>query len=136
MDNAPIWALIVITMLGARGVYDIVLEVIRRRHKKQDDGSAVSAALAEVKGEIKTVREEIAADRATSARIRILCFSDEVRHKVRHSKEAFDQVNLDIDSYKKYCKEHPEYQNNRGQMAISNIERVYADCLKNNDFLE
>ena len=79
---------------------------------------------------------ELAEDRATNARIRILRFSDEVRHGVLHSKESFDQVNLDIDTYHRYCEDHPEYKNNRAVMAIANIQRVYAKCLENNGFLD
>lgn len=110
--------------------------LLTRKDKKDEKKDEIRAAVTGIKYELDTLRDEIAEDRATDARIRILRFSDEVRHSVRHSKESFDQVNLDIDTYRRYCKEHPNYRNNRAVMAIANIERVYAECLRKQDFLE
>ena len=59
-----------------------------------------------------------------------------ILHKMRHSKEMFDQINEDIDAYRKYCDKHPEYKNNKAVMAIGNIEKVYGMCLEQHDFLE
>ena len=92
-------------------------------------------AIDALRNEIETLRGEITEDRATNARIRILSFSDEVQRNIRHSKESFDQINSDIDTYRRYCDKHPDYKNNRAVMAIANIERVYADCMRENDFL-
>ncbi len=103
--------------------------LIRRKDDKKDKIDAVASELA-------GMRKDFEEERTNNARIRILCFSDEVRHGVRHSKESFDQVNLDIDTYHRYCNSHPEYKNNRAVMAIANIESVYAKCLRENDFLE
>ena len=103
--------------------------LIRRKDDKKDKLDAVASELA-------GMRKDFEEERTNNARIRILCFSDEVRHGVRHSKESFDQVNLDIDTYHRYCNSHPEYKNNRAVMAIANIESVYAKCLRENDFLE
>lgn len=109
---------------------------INRRDRKKEKDESVSAEVAEVRKDVHELGNALAEDRATNARIRILRFSDEVRHGVRHSKESFDQVNLDIDTYRRYCDDHPEYKNNRAVMAIANIQRVYANCLENNDFLD
>ena len=35
----------------------------------------------------------------------------------------------------KYCKENPDYQNNRTTHAVANISRVYDDRLIKHDFL-
>lgn len=109
---------------------------INRSDRKKEKDEGVSAEVTELRKDVGKLTGELAEDRATNARIRILRFSDEVRHGVRHSKESFDQVNLDIDTYRRYCEDHPEYKNNRAVMAIANIERVYADCLRKQDFLE
>lgn len=37
-------------------------------------------------------------------------------------------------SAERYCKEHPEYENNRAVLAIQNIERVYSERLEKHDF--
>lgn len=109
---------------------------INRRDRKKEKDEGVSAEVAEIRKDVHELGNALAEDRATNARIRILRFSDEVRHGVLHSKESFDQVNLDIDTYHRYCEDHPEYKNNRAVMAIANIQRVYAKCLENNGFLD
>ena len=90
----------------------------------------------EVKKDLDGLREEIHKNQASTARTRILRFSDEILHKMRHSKEMFDQINEDIDAYRKYCDKHPEYKNNKAVMAIGNIEKVYGMCLEQHDFVE
>lgn len=74
-------------------------------------------------------------DRAKAARRRILRFADEIRSKVRHSKEFFDDVLADISFYKNYCKENPKFENEKAVMAIELIEETYKKCLRENDFL-
>lgn len=72
---------------------------------------------------------------ATTCRYRILRFDDEIRHGEHHSKEHFDQILDDITAYEQYCKDHPDYKNNRAVMAIENIKRVYQQCTTDGTFL-
>lgn len=125
------WSVIAALFGGAFGaaLVSFVQFLIKRHDNKEDKIDAVIA-------EVELMRREFEEERTSLARIRILRFSDEVRHGVRHSKESFDQVNLDIDTYRRYCASHPDYKNNRAVMAIANIESVYAKCLRENDFLE
>lgn len=127
---------IIISIFGGGALLTFLQYLITRHDEKTGKNKKLMTAIEDVRKDIIVLRNEISEDRATNARIRILSFSDEVRHKMRHSKESFDQVNSDIDTYKRYCEKHPEYKNNRAVMAIANIERVYAECLKENDFLE
>ena len=50
---------------------------------------------------------------AITCRVRILRFGDEILHEDKHSKDSFDQVLEDIDTYEQYCLEHPEFKNNK-----------------------
>lgn len=68
-------------------------------------------------------------------RVRILTFADEIRHGVRHSEETFDQVLSDIDTYERYCTEHPDFMNNKAVAAKAKILDIYSECMDNNDFL-
>lgn len=68
-------------------------------------------------------------------RVRILTFADEIRRGVRHSKETFDQVLSDIDTYERYCTSHPDFMNNKTVAAKAKILDVYDKCMGNNDFL-
>ncbi len=127
---------IVLSVFGGGALLSFLQFIINRHDTKSGKHSAIMEAINKVKVELDTLRGEINEDRATNARIRILSFSDEIRHNVKHSKESFDQMMQDIDTYKRYCDKHPEYRNNRAVMAITNIERVYSDCLREHNFLE
>lgn len=70
-----------------------------------------------------------------SCRVRILGFADEIRRNVRHSQETFDQVLSDIDTYEKYCDNHPDFKNKKTVAAKEKIMSVYSKCIDNNDFL-
>lgn len=72
---------------------------------------------------------------ASLSRSHILRFGDELLHGVKHSKEHFDQILLDISKYEHYCDSHPEYLNNIANATIKQIKKTYQKCLQNNDFL-
>ena len=74
-------------------------------------------------------------EHARAARRRILRCSDEIRRKERHSEEYFNDVLDDISHYKKYCDEHPEFENEKAVLAIRLVEKTYEKCISDNDFL-
>ena len=76
-----------------------------------------------------------AMDKALDARRRILRFADEVRRKEKHSKEHFDNIFEDIKCYKQYCKERPDFTNDRAKISIKIIEETYELCNHENSFL-
>lgn len=79
--------------------------------------------------------EALEEEKAKSARRRILRCADEIRSKVKHSQEYFDDILSDISFYKQYCKENPKFENEKAVIAIKIIEETYERCHKNNDFL-
>lgn len=68
-------------------------------------------------------------------RYRILRFNDEIVQGNRHTKEHFDQILEDIDNYEKFCKNNPEFPNNKAVLAVKNIKDIYDRCVEENDFL-
>lgn len=72
---------------------------------------------------------------ADEHRARILRFNNELIRDLPHTKEEFIDILADIDSYERYCTQHPEYKNNRAVHAIANIGRVYDERLQKHDFL-
>lgn len=122
-------------VVGGGALLSFIQFLINRHDIKNGKYAGITTALSEIKKDVDALRAELDRDRATDARIRILSFSDEILHSVRHSKESFDQVNSDIDAYRKYCDRNPQFKNNKAVMAIANIERVYESCLERNDFL-
>jgi len=85
---------------------------------------------------VEKLRSECEERAANNCRTRILHFGDEILHNVRHSKEHFDQILLDITDYEQYCNNHPHFKNNVAVATIKRITEVYEDCVENNDFLE
>lgn len=73
---------------------------------------------------------------ADGHRARILHFNNELLRDIDHTKEEFTEVLREIDAYEKYCRDHPEYPNNRAVLAIKNIQEVYMERLKRHDFLQ
>lgn len=72
---------------------------------------------------------------ADTLRMRILHFNNELLRGDRHTREDFIEILAVIDAYEQYCKNRPNYRNNRASHAIANIGRVYDDRLKLRDFL-
>lgn len=118
---------------GGAGLAFLQFLITRHDEKKKN---TIMTTINEIKTDLYDLKNEINRNEVIASRIRILQFSDEIRHKQRHSKEMFDQINEDIDKYRRYCNKHDDFINNRAVMAIGNIERVYGICLEQNDFLE
>ena len=96
-------------------------------------GRAVNA------GVIKKLDDHITMDDRRTAdghRARILHFNNELLRDIGHTQEEFFEVLAEIDAYEDYCREHPEYPNNRAVLAIENIQEVYKERLKKHDFLQ
>lgn len=85
--------------------------------------------------DVRNLRDECEEREATACRTRILHFGDEILHDVRHSKEHFDQILIDITAYENYCASHPDFRNNVAVATIKRINQVYAQCIRDNDFL-
>lgn len=109
-------------------------------------GRAINGEVIGMLSEVKTAQkstsdrlnEHIRMDDERNAdehRARILRFNNELIRDIPHTKEEFIDVLADIDSYERYCQQHPDYKNNRAVHAISNIGRVYDERLLKHDFL-
>ena len=103
-------------------------------------GRAVNAEISRELAEIgrKLDNHVIMDDRRTADghRARILHFNNELLRNIDHTKEEFVEVLTEIDAYESYCKEHPEYPNNRSVLAIENIQDNYKERLQKHDFLQ
>lgn len=86
-------------------------------------------------GKIDDIENQISEDKAMTARYRIIRFDDEIRHGVLHTKEHYDQIIVDIDTYEEFCKKNPWFRNNQAHLAISNIKHKYEEHNVDNSFL-
>ena len=76
------------------------------------------------------------ADRAADLhRARILQFNNELLQSKPHTREEFIDILSEIDAYRDHCRKYPDYPNSRATHAVANIERVYDDRLRKQDFL-
>ena len=93
--------------------------------KKEQEGTRTK-----LEDHIKTDEE----NRADERRANILRFNNELVRGIPHTREEFLEILTDIDVYERFCREHPDYKNNRAVHAIANIGRVYDERLKKHDF--
>lgn len=97
-------------------------EVIEKVNKLEDDFKK-----AEHRKEERDIKD---------ARVRVLRFGDELIHDVRHTKEHFDEILLDITEYEKYCDTHPDFENDRMTLTAQIIKETYHNCMVKRTFLE
>lgn len=101
-------------------------------------GKALNGEVLDKLGETQQKLEaHIQADDERNAdmhRARILRFNNELLRDIPHTKEDFINVLADIDDYEAYCREHPNYKNNRASHAIHNIGSCYDKRLEKHDF--
>ena len=128
-------------LAGGVGVLVVAMTLVQIAPVKVNPWSWLAAAIgrainAEV---IKKLDNHITMDDRRTAdghRARILHFNNEMLRDINHTKEEFTEVLAEIDAYELYCREHPEYPNNRAILAIKNIQEVYMERLKRHDFLQ
>lgn len=101
------------------------------REKIEKQGAQIN----EMKENISDINTEVKENAAMNSRYRILRFDDEIRHKIVHTKEHYDQIVVDIDVYEGFCKRNPGFRNNMAFMAIENIRKNYSKHNGNNSFL-
>lgn len=85
--------------------------------------------------DVKDMKETNEEEWVTLSRSHILRFGDELLHGVKHSKEHFDQILIDVSKYEVYCKTHPSYTNDVATATIKQIRKIYNECLDKHDFL-
>lgn len=148
---------IILSIVGSSAVFTFIQFLITRKDTKNSKFEELTKEIKSVNENVNTmkdemhqsikdlsekmnendekIRQEHLKTVADTRRVRILRGSDEIKLKVRHSEEWFDQTNEDITEYENYCDEHPGYKNNKAIHAIANINSAYQKALKDNDFL-
>ena len=134
-------------LLGGGGGLVLLLTLIQIAPIKVNPWTAIAKAIgrainADVLDEIEAMRsrldDHIQADaegKADERRTRILHFNNELIRDIPHTKEEFIDIMADIDVYEAFCRQNPDYKNNRASHAIANIGRAYDERLRKHDFL-
>ena len=122
-------------VLGSNGLWAFLQFVIHRKDDKEDKDSKVLKAIKELSEKVTALEGKVDRNEAVQSRVRILRFADETQEGHRHSKDSFDQVMSDIDSYETYCEQHPDFKNNQTMATVAYIKRIYTERLEKHDFL-
>ena len=133
--------------LGGGGVLLILMTLIQITPIKINPWSWIARLIGRaINGEVLTKVDNLGKEladhkekseerHATLCRAHILRFGDEVLHGIPHSKEAYDNILIDIDSYEEYCDKHPGYKNNIAVETIKHIKTMYQKHLIDDSFL-
>ena len=139
-----IWQMI-LTFIGG-GSFLAFLEFLIKRHDDKNDKMAeVNEAIQSLSKDMKerfdtldkkidTVKAKADEYNAVSCRVRILRFEDELQVKQKHSKDSWDQVMSDINSYETYTKQHPDFRNNQTVATVTHIKHGYNERLEKRDW--
>ena len=73
-------------------------------------------------------------NKADTCRMMILDFNGEIKRGIHHDEEQFNEVISLIDKYERFCRNNPDYPNNKAVLAIENIKNVYKKAYSKNDF--
>ena len=109
--------------------------LIRRKDEKNDKNSEILKAIKSLAESISDIENRFDRENADESRRNILSFDDELRRGMDHSEESFNQILEDMNFYSHYCKDHPEYENNKAQNAIRHINDVYQRVKAENKFI-
>lgn len=74
-------------------------------------------------------------EKARNQRYRILRFYDEICEGRRHSESHYEDILDDIAAYETYCAGHPTFKNNRGAIAMQEIQDTYKKIKHDGGFL-
>lgn len=117
---------IIIALIGSTGFWTWLSSRLNKTNNQQTTETLKA---------VKDLKSEFEMERAITARRCILNFNGELLEGRKHTKESFDQVLSDIDSYELYCRNHPEFKNNQTVLSTEHIKRIYMQCEEKGTFL-
>lgn len=112
-----------VTIVTASALWDFIKFIINRADKQKTTNE-------DLKRSIESLVEKVDMNQAILARTHILRFSDEIRNQIVHSGEYWEQTLMDVDTYERYCQDHPSFKNNYASLAIDHIKKTYQKLLE------
>lgn len=109
--------------------------LIERHDNNDEKQKEIIDAIHAVGDKVDNVDGELQEHKAVLARTHILRFNDELYNHIDHTKEYFDQTLEDIDTYEKYCVDHPDFKNQRTVFAEDNIKAIYKKLQETHKFI-
>ena len=137
LQNLYEWWSTVVSIPGVKtGLVVLLLSAIEISPIKISPWSWIGGLIGKLLG-IKNVSDKVDAlekkvdeNQATTMRVRILRFENELQENRLHSKDSWDQCMDDIRRYELYTAKHPEFKNNITVASINHIEKKYEELLE------
>lgn len=133
---------VMITLLGlmlSGGLFGFIEFMIHRRDDKKEELEKIVKRIDQLETKMTQRLDEIEAKEnerdVILARIRILEFVENLREHRNPTRESFVQVLSDITMYDAYCNSHPNFKNDRTNIASKYIKEQYASRLDSEDFI-
>ena len=134
MQNLIEWgkviAPIIIALIG-------ILPTIRSNaHKTQEEIKKLAERVNAIDGKLDKHIRENENTTAEEWRVRILRFDDDLCNPATPypSEANFMQARSDCDKYRKYIKQHTDFQNGIGESAMDHIDDIWEKCKHNSLF--
>lgn len=114
----------------------IILSLVEVSKIKLNPWSALGKIIGKLLGiesvsnKLDALEKKVDENQATTIRVRILHFEDELQNEKKHSKDSWDQAMDDIERYECYTSDHPEFKNNITVASISHIKKTYSKLLE------
>ena len=139
MSDAIWVALISMFGSGLVAAITIIPTIISNRKKTQD---SIKKSNEETERRVDKLQASFDAHvkdyedtKAVSQRYRILRFYDELCEGREHSESHFEDILDDCSEYRKYTATHPDFKNNRGEIAMEEIQETYRRVKHDGGFL-
>jgi len=121
-------------LLGG-GLLGLIQWLIARHDNKHDKLKDIRDSIEKLSERIDELDARENVKYAQDCRTRILRFDDELRNKMQHSLEYFQEILRDIDYYEGYCSKHPDFKNTYAVDAVEHIKKVFRQCKDENSFI-
>ena len=127
---------IIVAVFGSTGFWSYIQSKKDKSKEIMDAINGIKTDVADVKTDMINLKANIEQTEAMNCRNRIVRFADEVRYAdktgtAKASKDYFDHIMHDIDTYTLYCKDHQEFVNGIAEVSIKKIKQAY----ENGEFL-
>ena len=133
---AQIIIAVIVAVVGSNGLWALLQSRLARKDTMKDKEDDITKALKQLDQKLDQLNEKVDKNSATLARTHILRFDDEIINGIRHSLEYWEQTLMDVDTYERFCKTHPDFKNSYADSAVRHIKKVFDTLKEKGEFAE
>lgn len=135
MNLSEVWKVISHNPSVATGIVILLMSFIEVSKIKINPWSAIGRlfgkflGIKDVLNKVDALEKKVDENQATTIRVRILRFENELQEGWVSSKDSWDQVMDDIRRYESYTESHPQFRNNITVATIQHLTDKYKELL-------